>query len=132
MNKASVIADTCIWIEYFKGLPKIKNQLPVIITEESLCLCGIVVNELFQGIKSPQEREIVQSAFEAFPYLEMTRAIWEKAAGLSLSLRNKGITIPPSDLILASLAIENKCLIFTHDTHFNKIPGVNLYYPEYN
>ena len=129
MNKASVIVDTCIWIEYFKGLPKIKDQLSVLINEESLCLCGIVLYELFQGIKNPKEKETVKSAFEALPYLEMNRIIWERAAGISLSLRNKGITIPHSDLILASLAIENKCLVFTKDAHFDKIPSISRYYP---
>lgn len=130
MKRYSVIADTCIWIEYFKGLPKTKEALAILINEHSLCLCGIVVYELFQGIKNPQEREMVQSDLEAFSYLEMNRSTWKKTADLSLSLRNKGVTIPNSDLILASLAIENRCLVFTKDAHFDKIPGISRYYPE--
>ncbi len=47
-----------------------------------------------------------------------------------MSLRNKGITIPPSGLILASLALENKCMVFTKDSHFDMIPGIALYSPE--
>jgi len=130
VKKARIIVDTCIWIEYFRGVSKIKEAITILINEHSLFLCGIVVYELFQGIKNPKEREMVQSDFEAFPYLEMNRSAWEKAANLSLSLRNKGITIPPSDLILASLALENKCMVFTKDSHFDTIPGISLYSPE--
>ena len=130
MKKTHIIVDTCVWIEYFKGVSKIKETIAILINEHSLFLCGIVVYELFQGIKNPKEREMVQSDFEAFPYLEMNRSTWEKAANLSLSLRNKGITIPPSDLILSSLALENKCMVFTKDSHFDMIPGISLYSPE--
>ena len=128
MKKVSVIVDTCIWIEYFKGFPKIKEDLATLISEHSLCLCGIVIYELFQGIKDSKEKEMVKSDLEAFPYLEMNRSTWERAANLSLTLRNKGITIPSSDLILASLATENRCMVFTKDAHFDKIPDISLYH----
>jgi len=127
MKKANILADTCIWIEYFKGSPKIKEEVEFLVHEHSLCVCGIVVYELFQGIKDQKEKEMVQSGFEAFSYLEMNRATWERAANLSRSFRNKGITLPSSDLFLASLAIENKCMIFTKDSHFDKIPDLSLY-----
>jgi hypothetical protein len=127
MKKSNVIVDTCIWIEYFKGLSEIKEALSTLIIEQSLFLCGIVVYELFQGIKNPKEREMIKSDFKALPYLEMNITIWERAGNLSLYLRNRGVILPPSDLFLASLAMENKCMVFTKDTHFDKIPDVSLY-----
>jgi len=130
MKMASIIVDTCIWIEYFKGCPTIKEELENLMRTHSLCLCGIVIYELFQGIKDPKEKEMVRTDFEAFPYLEMNRSTWEIAANLSLSLRNRGITIPSSDLILASLAIKNKCMVFTNDAHFDKIPDTYIYQPK--
>lgn len=36
-------------------------------------------------------------------------------------------TIPTTDLIIASLALEHKRMIFTKDPHFQKIPQVELY-----
>jgi len=83
-----------------------------------------------RGLKTQKKEQWSKAIFEAFPYLEMNRSTWEKAANLSLSLRNKGITIPPSDLILSSLALENKCMVFTKDSHFDMIPGISLYSPE--
>ena len=41
-----------------------------------------------------------------------------------------GITVPPSDLILSALALENECMVFTEDAHFDEIPGISLYSPK--
>jgi len=50
-----------------------------------------------------------------------------KAGRISFSLRKKGVTIPTTDLIIASLAIENHCSVMTLDSHFNKIPDLMFY-----
>jgi predicted nucleic acid-binding protein len=126
LTYAKVIVDTCIWIDYFKGVPKIKEDVATLISEHSLCLCGIVIYELLQGIKDAKEKEMVKSDLDAFPYLAMNRSTWERVANL---LRHEGIAIPSSDLILASLATENRCKVFTQDTHFDKIPDISLYHP---
>ena len=34
-----------------------------------------------------------------------------------------------SDLIIAALAIEKSCRVYSLDTHFKKIPGLHLYTP---
>ena len=63
----------------------------------------------------------------AIPLLETTLSTWIDAGRISYSLRRKGITIPVTDIIIASLAIENNCKIFTLDPHFDKIPDINIY-----
>jgi len=73
---------------------------------------GIVLTELPQGAKIE---------------LETTQNTWIKAGRTSYILRRKGITIPTTDLIIASLALEYDCLIFTLDPHFEKIPDIELY-----
>ena len=57
MKKAHIIVDTCIWIEYFTGTSKIKEAITILINEHSSFLCGIVVYELFQGIKTPKKEK---------------------------------------------------------------------------
>jgi predicted nucleic acid-binding protein len=48
---------------------------------------------------------------------------------LSAQLLRKGVTLPLSDLLIAVLAIEYGCRLYSLDTHFKKIPGVTLYPP---
>ena len=63
----------------------------------------------------------------ALPFLETTLTTWIEAGRIGYSLRRKGLTIPTTDLIIASLALDNNCLVFTLDPHFDKIPHIKLY-----
>ena len=60
------------------------------------------------------------------PYLEVTWDAWEKAGELSRDLRRRGITIPLSDMIIASLAIVEGYEVLTVDPHFQHVPGLKL------
>lgn len=88
--------------------------------------CGVVLFELLQGIKNPDEETKVQNALQALPHLEMTRDLWIRAGQLAAKLRNTGHTLPLSDIIIATLALEHACAVMTIDHHFEIIPGLNI------
>jgi predicted nucleic acid-binding protein len=44
-------------------------------------------------------------------------------------LRRRGVTLPFTDLIIGSLAIEHQCEVYTHDPHFQKVPDLRHYNP---
>lgn len=46
---------------------------------------------------------------------------------ISLELRKKGITVPLTDVLIASVAMRCKMKIYTLDKHFPVIPGVTAY-----
>ena len=52
---------------------------------------------------------------------------WKKAGEIAASLRREGITIPLSDLIVASLAISEGCEVFTVDSHFEYVKELHLH-----
>ena len=54
----------------------------------------------------------------------MMEALWIKAGERSAALRKAGKTIPLSDILIATLAIEHSLAIMTADEHFRIIPGV--------
>ncbi|MEI6125147.1 MAG: PIN domain-containing protein [Pseudomonadota bacterium] len=125
-----VIVDTCVWIEYLRGRnPETVDRVTKLIHSNSIYMCGIVLYEILQGIKDPQVREKIKNDFEALPYIEMNQDAWLWAASTNKSLRSQGITIPPSDLFLASLAKNHSCTVYTIDYHFSSIPGIILYKP---
>ena len=126
--KANVLVDTSIWIEYFnKPDSTAGTSLENLLKQGRVLGAGLVLTELLQGAKIEKEFKLILESMTALPFLETTLNTWIEAGQISFSLRKKGITIPTSDLILASLALENHCLIFTLDPHFNKIPGIKLY-----
>ena len=65
-------------------------------------------------------------ALLVLPYYEVTPSTWLRTEGLSAHLLRKGVTVPLSDLIIAALAIEHDCRVYSLDAHFKNIPGVHL------
>ncbi len=125
MMPARILPDTCAWVDFLKG-----NQTPLAAALEQALLrgdvliCGVVVMELLQGVKSPREEAVVLSAFQALTHLEMSRELWTSAGRLAARLRAGGQSIPFSDIIIATLAMDQHCTVLTADRHFDLIPGV--------
>lgn len=129
MNEKSngILADTSVWIEFFKQRSGIGDALEALIVGKSVWICGVVLFELVQGVKSDAEKSQIMATFSPLKYAEMSRSLWQKAGDLSSSLRKKGLTIPHSDIFIAAIAIEHNLSVFTLDGHFKDIPGVKLH-----
>lgn len=126
INKPNVIADTCIWVEFFRTKSLISDRLRDLISNNFVASVGIIIAELLQGIKTNKEREIVIEIFNTIEYLEVTRDIWIASGNLAKELRSQGKTIPLSDIIIACCAKEYGYQIFTIDKHFQDIPDIKV------
>ena len=125
-----VIADTTVWIEFLKGGDAVcREALRTLIRGEQVALVGIVLAELLQGCRSAKESGEVLHNLAGLSFLETRFSTWRKSGELSAALRRKGITLPLSDVLIAALALEHDCQIFTLDPHFEQIPGLSLYRP---
>ena len=125
-----VIADTSVWIPFFNRPDSLeKTALDLLIDADEIALVGVVLAELLQGCRTPSERDALSDALLALPYYEVIQSTWSQTGNLSAQLLRKGITLPLSDLIIAAMAIERDCRIYSLDTHFKKIPGLHLYSP---
>ena len=126
--KGNVLVDTSIWIEYFnKPDSNTGKSLENLLKKGRVFITGIILTELLQGAKIKKEFESILESMLALPFLETTLSTWIQSGRISFVLRKKGITIPITDLVIASLSIENNCKIFTLDLHFNKIPNINIF-----
>ena len=54
---------------------------------------------------------------------------WDAAGDLDASLRKKGTTIPPMDVIIAQVCLHHKVFLFTLDEHFSSVSGLKLFEP---
>jgi predicted nucleic acid-binding protein len=125
--KSRILVDTTIWIEFFRGKSKIADHLEMLLTENAVWMCGVVVFEVFQGIKSEGEQNKILSILASLPYVEMTKKLWQSAAELSILLKKNGVILPLSDVFIAAIAIEKDLSIYTLDHHFTQIPNLKLY-----
>lgn len=99
-NNPKVIADTCIWVEFFRTKSETSNCLRDLIANNLVAGVGIIIAELLQGIKTHREHEIVLDVFNVIEYLEITKDVWIEAGMLSRRLRSQGKTIPLSDITM--------------------------------
>ena len=122
-------SNISIWIEYFNHRDSENGEaLEGLVREDWVAITGAVVTELLQGARQQSEFDAILDSIVALErFLDTTLNTWIEAGRLSYCLRKKGVTVPTIDVIIAGLAIERQCLIFSLDSHFDRIPGVKRY-----
>jgi len=83
--------------------------------------CGIILQEILQGIRDDKSYTQTKDRLSRLPYLEIDKETYIYASSLYRILRVKGITVPPVDVTLAGLAVQRSIPLFTHDEHFKTI-----------
>ncbi len=78
-KNSDILADTSVWIEFFRPKAEVGNKLEKLITTNSVWTCGVVLFELTQGVKSDNEKKDILDIFSGLPYVEMTASLWQKA-----------------------------------------------------
>ena len=118
-----VIVDTSIWVDFFQHpfLPHAYRLEDLIRDHNQAVLCGVVLQEVLQGIRDNKSYIATKERLTKFPYLDMSKEVHLAAASLYRSLRAKGITIPSVDTTIAALAIYNHIPLFTKDNYFDSI-----------
>ena len=125
--KPSVLVDTSAWIPYFNSEDsEIGRFVERLLTDGRVVTTGVILAELLQGAKVEKELNALLESIVALPFLETSLRTWIRTGTISYSLRRKGIAIPLTDLIIASLALEHDCSVLTLDPHFEKIPEIRL------
>ncbi len=126
--KSDVIIDTSIWIWFFNRPDSSeKKQVDRLLDQQRVVLTGVVLAELLQGAKSQKDMTVLQQHLMVLPFLESSYQSWKKAGEISQSLRKTGITVPLTDCLIASVALQYHCLIYTLDEHFRHIKHLTLY-----
>jgi hypothetical protein len=122
-----VLVDTSVWIEFFRANSSVSNNLELLLIADLAEVCGVVLFELLQGIKSEPEKIKIKEILLNLPYVEVNKIIWQKSAEISSDIKKKGFTVPFSDILIGALAIANNFSVFTLDKHFELISGLELY-----
>ncbi len=115
------IVDTTVWIDFFrnKNTPEVRELERLIGADEDICVCGVIITEVLQGIRDEKDYVEVAAGFGSFLYLPMNQRTFVKAAELYRALRSKGITIRNSvDCMIAAVAIEHDIPLLHSDRDF--------------
>ena len=119
-----VLIDTTVWIDFFAGrqLPHVSVLERLIKNREDICICGIILTEVLQGIRKKSEFRKTKELFNSMIFLPMPYSVFLGAAEIYRTLRREGITIRNSvDCMIASVAIENDIILLHNDRDFTPI-----------
>jgi len=127
-----ILIDTTAWIDFFaaKSASHVKTLEDLIQKKEDICICGIILTEVLQGIKEENELKKTKDIFTSLLFLPMSYETFLSAAEIYRGLRQKGITIRKSmDCMIASVAIEFSIPLLHNDKDFKPIEkhfGLNV------
>lgn len=118
-----VVVDTSIWIDFFRDpTEEVSGKLEELIRDQNrVAICGIILQEILQGIREQKIYELTRQRLLFLPFLDASREVHLLASSLYRDLRKKGVTVSSTDAAIAAVAIHHGFPVFTHDEHFTEI-----------
>lgn len=124
-----VLLDTTAWIDFLRpGDHPLGNSVRSLVASDRAVICGAVVTELLRGVKGAGERKQLEHLLKRIPRLDTIEADWDAAGLLLRALREKGVTVPLTDALIATIAKRNGVAVLTADDHFRHL-GVQIAEP---
>ena len=118
----SVLVDTSVWIEYFKGGNNFE-KLDFLIDENLVVINDLILAELIPFLKIRNQRKVIK-LLNHINKLEI-HIEWDQLIEFQYKcLKNglNGVGIP--DLIIIQNAKQNHCEIYSLDNHFKLIKDI--------
>jgi predicted nucleic acid-binding protein len=120
-----VLVDTSAWVDFLNGFPSpAADALAKLLHgDDDVCTCGIIVAEVFQGLRRDRGRDAVRRSFEDLAFLEPPDIrLYLRAAELYRALREKGRSVRSTiDCIIAALAEASGCAVLARDRDMDAI-----------
>jgi len=117
-----VLVDTSVWIDYFRS-GKNSARLDFLIDENLVVINDLILAELVPFLRVRNQSEIIHLLYSLKNLgLEIN---WNQIIEFQCKCLKKGLNgIGIPDLIIAQNAKQNRCEIYSLDSHFNRMKGI--------
>jgi predicted nucleic acid-binding protein len=120
-----VLVDTSAWVDFLNGFPSPAAEAlaGLLQGDDDVCTCGIVVAEVFQGLRRDAGRDTIRRSFEDMVFLEPPGIhLYFRAAEVYRRLREKGRTVRSTiDCVIAAIAEDGGCALLARDRDMDAI-----------
>ena len=123
-----VLVDTSVWIDFIQDEPKAIQALSLLSQSGRIVICGQILQEVLQGSRDEKAFQKLDKEMRIWPAEQEQPEDFVEASHIFARLRWKGLTIPPTDCLIAAVAIRRKLQLLAHDDDFDRIPDLQRYY----
>ena len=116
------LIDTSSWVEYFREREsEAGDNVEVLVLSGEAAWCDITLVELWHGVRGTKEKRELAEMENEVELIPVNAAVWRLSSKLALRCREKGITVPLSDIITAACAATHGLELEHCDKHFNQL-----------
>ncbi len=131
-----ILVDSSVWIDFLtdRDSPGAIVIESLVENREDICICGVILTEILQGIKNDKEHNKTKAVLSELIFLPMIQETFYSAANIYRTCRSKGITIRNTiDCMIAATCIQHEATLLHNDKDFDLIASqFNLHIFELN
>ncbi len=123
IDSAWVLVDSSIWIDYYRpqGPPSLKRQLQEELGRGTVATMGLIAVEVLQGAPTSKSLASLQEDFLGLHWLDLNQTLWLEAAHIGARMRQVGLSMPATDVVIAAAAVHYRCRLWHHDADFTRL-----------
>jgi hypothetical protein len=119
-----VLADTSVWIDFFRGQPEAVARLRPLLEERRVAIAGPVYAELLSGPRTPEIQDKLRTRLRSLHWLPEPAEVWDRVAEARFALARQGRQAALVDALIAVTAAAARCTLLTRDRDFVRISRV--------
>lgn len=116
-----ILVDSSAWIAFYRpdGRPGAAAAVARAVEADLAAINGIVQVEVVPFARGERAQKLIADDFDALHWLPLEKADFDAACRLGADLRSRGITVPPTDLVIAASAVRHGATLYHLDAHFD-------------
>ncbi len=116
------LVDTSSWVEYLRDREsEVGDAVEVLLLSGEAAWCDITLVELWHGVRGAKEKRELTEMENEVARIPVDASVWRLASKLALRCREKGFTVPISDIVTAACAVAHGLELEHCDKHFDDI-----------
>jgi predicted nucleic acid-binding protein len=116
------LVDTSSWVEYLRERDSaLSERIEALVLNGEAVWCDITLAELWHGVRGIKEKREMAEMETEIERIPVNRAVWNLAFRLAVRCREKGLTVPLSDIVTAACAVTHGLELEHCDKHFDAI-----------
>lgn len=97
------------------------DRVEVLVLSGDAAWCDMTLVELWHGVRGAREKRELAEMEKDITRVAVDEDVWRTASKLALRCREKGFTVPASDIVIAACATHHNLELEHCDKHFDSI-----------